>query len=110
MNYIQYLDLIFGAIGPILVDLLAGLLAVALTFASLAVRKYFGAKAEAVLRDALNQAIQTGVTKSVGKSADPVREAVDYVKRSSPGTIKALGADDKTLVDKVQAAIKRLSD
>jgi hypothetical protein len=108
MNYIQYLDLIFGTLGPVLVDLLAGLLALALTAASLAVRKYFGAKAQAVLREALNQAVATGVTKSAA-GPNQINEAVDYVKRSSPETIKALGAGEKVLVDKVKAAIKNLT-
>lgn len=106
----QYIDPILTAIAPVVTEILATALAAVMAYALLAVRRYAGLKAEAIMRDALNQAIATGVNQAErgsGLGSIPT-QAVDYVKRSSPDTIKALGASDDVLFDKARAAMNKV--
>ena len=69
-----------------------------------------GLRAEAILRDALNQAIATGAKQAPANAsvAEAAEAAVAYAKRSSPDAIKKLGASTDVLLDKARAAIKAL--
>lgn len=106
----QYLDLILTAVQPVVTEILATAMAGVLAYALLAVRKYAGLKAEAIMRDALNQAISTGVNQAKpgsGLGSIPA-QAVEYAKRSTPDAIKALGASDEVLFDKARAALNKV--
>lgn len=104
----EHIQTILTALAPMLTELLAIGLSLLLGMVMLAVRKYFGLMAEAILRDALGQAIETGAAQAprIGV-ADAAAAAVDYAKRSSPGTIKELGVAEGVLLDKARAAVKR---
>lgn len=102
------IETILTALAPMLTDLLALGLSALLAALMLAVRRYFGIKAQAILRDALNQAVKTGVmqaSQSAGKGS-VAAQAVEYAKRSSPDAIKALKARDDVLFDKASAVIE----
>lgn len=104
-NLSLYLDPILTALAPVLSDLLAVVLSILLGALFLAVRRFFGLRAEALLRDALNQALATGVkqappTMSAGEVASA---AVEYAKRSSPEAIRKLKAPESVLLDKARS-------
>jgi hypothetical protein len=105
----DYIQTILTALAPMLTELLATGLSLLLGMVLLAVRKYFGLKGEAILRDALGQAIETGAAQApLSTVGDAAMAAVEYAKRSSPGAIKRLGASDDVLLDKARAAVKRV--
>jgi hypothetical protein len=110
MNVLQYLDSALVLLAPMLTDLIATGLSALLAIVLFAVRRYVGLRAEAIMRDALNQAITTGAAQAPANApmAEVVKAAVDYAKRSSPTAIKKLGATEDVLLDKARAAIKAL--
>ena len=110
MNILQYIDGALVLLAPMLTDLLVTAISALLALVLLAVRRYVGLRAEAILRDALNQAIATGAKQAPDNAnmAEAAEAAVEYARRSSPGTIKDLGATEDVLIDKARAAIKAL--
>lgn len=110
MNVLQYLDSALVLLAPMLTDLIAAGLTALLAIVLMAVRRYVGLRAEAILRDALNQAITTGAAQAPASApmAEAAKAAVEYAKRSSPTAIKKLGATEDVLLDKARAAIKAL--
>lgn len=103
------IDAVLGALAPMLTEIIATGLSLLFGALLMAVRRYAGLKAEALLRDALNQAIATGVARAVpgGGNGSIEAQAIEYAKRSSPGAIKALRATDDVLFDKARAAALR---
>jgi hypothetical protein len=90
-------------LAPLLVALLGTLGAMLLT----SVRRYFGLKAEQLMREALNRALETGVKQSTTSIEAKIQEqAVAYAKRSVPDAIKGLQARDSVMMDKAKAIIK----
>lgn len=110
MDILQYLDGALVLLAPMLTDLLVTAISALLALVLLAVRRYVGLRAEAILRDALNQAITTGAKQAPANAsvAEAAEAAVAYAKRSSPDAIKKLGASTDVLLDKARAAIKAL--
>lgn len=106
----QYIDPILTLLGPMLTEIIGLALSALFAWVMLAIRKYVGLKGEAILRDALNQAIATGAKQAPANAsvAEAAEAAVAYAKRSSPGAIKSLGASTDVLLDKARAAIKAL--
>lgn len=106
----QYIDPILTLLGPMLTEIVGLALSALFAWVMLAIRKYVGLKGEAILRDALNQAIATGVKQAPANAsvAEAAEAAVAYAKRSSPDAIKKLGASTDVLLDKARAAIKAL--
>lgn len=92
------------ALSPAMTEILATGLSLALGAVLMAARRYAGLKAEALMRDALTQAIKTGIAQADPAKGSAATQAVQYAKRSSPGAIKALGATDDILFDKARAA------
>lgn len=109
-NLSMYLDPILTALSPVLTDLLAVVLAILLGAVFVTVRKFFGLRAEALLRDALNQALATGVKQApVNSTAGEVASAaVEYAKRSSPEAIRKLKAPESVLIDKARSIARDL--
>lgn len=106
----DYIQTILTALAPMLTDLLATGLAALLAMVLLAVRKYAGLKGEAILREALGQAIETGALLAHASSAtvdEAIAASVEYAKRSSPDAIRKLNASDDVLSDKARAAVRR---
>ena len=110
MNILQYIDGALVLLAPMLTDLLVTAISALLALVLLAVRRYVGLRAEAILRDALNQAIATGARQAPDNASvsEAAEAAVAYAKRSSPDAIKKLGASTDVLLDKARAAIKAL--
>lgn len=104
----DHIQTILTALAPMLTELLATGLSALLAMVLLAVRRYVGLKGEAIMREALWQAIETGAAQaSQGNLGDAAMSAVKYARRSSPEAIKRLGASDDVLLDKARAAVKR---
>jgi hypothetical protein len=110
MNVLQYLDSALVLLAPMLTEIIALALSALFAWVLMAVKKYVGLKGQAILRDALNQAIATGAKQAPDNAniAEAAEAAVEYARRSSPGTIKDLGVIDSVLFDKARAAIKAL--
>jgi hypothetical protein len=110
MNVLQYLDPLLTLLGPMLTEIIGIALSALFAWVLVAVKKFVGLKGEAILRDALNQAIATGAKQAPTNASvsEAAEAAVEYARRSSPAAIKKLGATDDVLLDKARAAIKAL--
>ncbi len=105
------LDQVLTIIQPAIVEILAAIIAAAFAMASLAIRRYAGAKAESAWRDAVHRAMQSGVSVSDGQTAAEIaKDAVEYVKRSVPGALSSLGAKPDVLADLAYGYAKREVD
>lgn len=73
-------------------------------------REKWGVEIEQKHRDALNEAILSGIESAIRRSipeAQVGRVALDYVRRSVPDAIRRLGATDDILADKIEALRSR---
>lgn len=107
----HYIEVILSALAPLLTELIATGLSALLAFVLLAVRRYVGLQAEAILRDGLNQALMTGaarLTPGAAPSVNEIESVVAYAKLSAPDAVKKLGATDDILRIKAKAAVKYL--
>jgi hypothetical protein len=106
---LEHLKPLTDALAPVVAELAVALIGIILATALASVRRYFGLKAEALMREALNKAILTGVKQAKGGTLDAITaQAVEYAKKSSPGAIKGLKARPDVLVDKARAAANEL--
>jgi hypothetical protein len=103
-------DQLITTFEPILTDLLGYGVLLIFGYIGLLIRKYLGTKAEAVWRDALHSALKNGALQS--GSIDPASvamDAVDYAKRSVPGAIRKLGADEAVITQLARAKVNEMS-
>lgn len=104
------LDPIIAALAPFITEALVAILTVIFATVAAAVRKYLGTQAEKIMRDALHQAIETGIKQKpivAGLEAAAAHAAVDYAHRSVPDAIKGLSATQDVLVN---IALSKMSD
>lgn len=95
------LDTLLTAFVPMFVELLAFIATVIFGWVALAVRRYLGVQAEKVMRDALHQAIETGLKHGKlfdGLEGKAAEAAIAYAKRSVPDAIRGLGATEAVLL------------
>lgn len=95
------MDALITAGEPLIVLVLGFVFTACINAAALSVRRFFGAKAEEIMRSALHSAIETGLKQPlpqrVFSSEAVIEAAVEYAKRSVPDAIKALGATETVL-------------
>lgn len=104
----------FTTLFPLLLELLVAILVVVIPLATAKIYRLTGIKIEAVHRDALHSAIQSGITAATTGGTRAVtdlalREAVAYAKRSVPDAIAKLDPSDAvlmTLAERYAAQIK----
>lgn len=94
------LDPIIGALAPFITEALVAIVTVIFATVATGVRKYLGAQAEKIMRDALHQAIETGLKQGKlvdGLEGKAAEAAIAYAKRSVPDAIRNLGATEAVL-------------
>ena len=104
---------ILEALTPLLIDLLALLLSLAIGWLSLQAHRYLGVEVEARHREALHSAIMTGVRRSLteGLSREQIiQEALHYVRISVPDAVRALVKDDGILRALAEAKLRELHE
>ncbi len=103
-------DQLTTALTPILTELLGYGILLILGYIGLLIRKYLGAKAEAVWREALHSALKNGALQSDGIDPDKVAaDAVGYAKTSVPEAIRKLKAPDDVLQRLALAKVNEMS-
>ena len=98
---------ILKTLQPMLAEIVGLVLTAFVAWASLAVRRYFGAKTESLMRDALHRALQSGAAASDGATASEIaKDAINYAHRSVADKIKTLNPLDSVLADLAYAKAK----
>ena len=103
-------DSLIAPFAPFIAEGLATLLTLIFGWVAVAVRRYFGLQAEAIMRDALHRAIETGLKQAPllkMSEEDAVNVAVDYARRSVPDAIIGLRATQTVLK---QIAMSKVGD
>ena len=104
---------ILEALTPLLIDLLALLLSLAIGWLSLQAHRYLGVQVEARHREALHSAIMTGVRRSLAGNLSReqiIQEALHYARASVPDAVRALVRDDGILRALAEAKLRELLD
>ncbi len=109
---------IIDQLSPILVNALATLIGPALTWAAArfagaqeAIKAKTGLDAEAIMREALHRAMDSGVGLATARSAtgpDAVSTVVNHVLASVPGAVAGLGASDGVLANLARAKLAQV--
>ena len=109
------LSTVFGPlIQDALVWLFTALFAVAGTYfasAQRAIKAKTGLDIEALARESLHKALETGVTSAYAPDATAdqiIADAISHAKASAPDAIKKLGAPDGILANIAKAKLQRL--
>jgi hypothetical protein len=103
-------DQLTTAFTPILTELLGYGVLLILGYIGLLIRKYLGAKAEAVWREALHSALKNGALQSQGIDPDVVAlDAMHYAQKSVPDAIRKLKAPDDVLLQLALAKVNEMS-
>lgn len=103
----DHVNTVLALLSPYLVELIAAAILFAVSWVGTQVRTFLGTRTEQILRDALHQAINTGLNSALqdiprndAKHNDEiVKAAVAYAKQSVPQSIQKLGATENILVD-----------
>ena len=98
---------------PLLVDLLALLLGLAIGWLSPQAHRYLGVQVEPRHREALHSAIMTGLRHSLAEDVSRERilhEALHYARTSVPDAVRALVKDDGVLRALAEARLRELVD
>lgn len=101
-------------VSEILVWLLTAIFAVAGTYfatAQRAIKVKTGLDIEALARESLHKALETGVTAAYSPDASPgqiVADAISHAKASAPDAIKKLGAPDGILMNIAKSKLQKL--
>ena len=104
---------ILEALTPLLIDLLALLLSIAIGWLSLQAHRYLGVEVEARHREVLHSAIMTGVRPSLADGLSPeqiLQEALRYARTSVPDAVRSLVKDDGILRALAEAKLRELLD
>ena len=91
---------ILAALMPILLDVLGAIVLALIGQAALWLKRRTGIEIEARHREALHQAIMTGLRAALTKSATPsdaITRSIEYAKQSVPYAIRALRPSDQIL-------------
>lgn len=103
-------DTILTALGPHLAELLGFALLALFGLIAQALRRTLGLQAEAIWRDALHSALESGAMRAdTALTAQAVEQAVDYARRSVPDAIRNLGATDDVLRDLAGAKVRKVA-
>ena len=102
---------ILEALTPLLINLLALLLSVALAWLSLQAHRHLGVEVEARHSEALHSAIMTGVRRSLAGDLSReqiMQEALHYARASVPDAVRALVKDDGILRALAEAKLREV--
>lgn len=102
---------ILEALTPLLIDLLALLLSLAIGWLSLQAHRYLGVQVEARHREALHSAIMTGIRRNLAGDLSReqiIQEALRYVRTSVPDAVRVLVKDDGILRALAEAKLREL--
>jgi len=90
MDFVQTL---WAALAPVVMEVLTIIAMLAVTWLAAQAKQRLGLEVTEKQRDALHQALVTGITAALARNADgqdAVDAAVEYAHQSVPGAIKAL--------------------
>ena len=96
---------------PLLIDLLALLLSVAIGWLSLQAHRSLGVEVEARPREALHSAIMTGVRRSLADDLSRkqiIQKALHFTRSSVPDAVRALVKDEGILRALAEAKMREL--
>lgn len=102
---------ILMALAPFITEALVALFVLIGARVGQTVRKYLGVQAEKIMRDALHQAIETGLKQGrldAGLQQIATEKAVEYARRSVPDAIAGLGATQNILLNIAQSKFEDL--
>lgn len=110
-NVLAAIAPLLSLLAPFITEALVALLVLIGARVGQVVRKYLGVQAEKIMRDALHQAIETGLKQGrldAGLKHVAAEKAIEYARTSVPEAIAGLGATQNVLLNIAQSKFEDL--